>query len=111
MTRQHLNAHEYYQSADIQQLQPFDNLHLLEFKELKLKSMSRFETAISWMLETELKNYLEKYSVMMPGDQPNFISGRLSIQIHLNMETRLVQMKHLTVVITICNKIKMMSQF
>ena len=34
MTRQRLNAHEYYQSADVQQLRSFDNLHLLEFKEL-----------------------------------------------------------------------------
>ena len=73
--------------------------------------MSEFEPAISSMLETELKNYLEKYSVMMPGDHPAqfYIRqiGRLSIQIHLNMETQLVQMKHLTVVITIRNKIKM----
>ena len=37
---------------------------------VKLKSMSGFETAISWMLETELTNYLGKYSVMMPGDHP-----------------------------------------
>ena len=43
MTRQRLNAHEYYQSADVRQLRSIDNLLFLEFKELKLKSMLGFE--------------------------------------------------------------------
>ncbi len=37
-TRWRLNAHEYYQSNDVQQLCSFENLYLFEFKELLLKS-------------------------------------------------------------------------
>ena len=70
LTRQRLSAHEYYQSADVQQLRSFDNLHLIEFKEQTLKSMSGFETAMSWILDTKLKQYLEKFCILMPGDHP-----------------------------------------
>ena len=70
MTRHRLNAHEYYQSRNVQQLRSFDNLYLLEFKELPLKSLENFQTAVDWMLESNLKYYLEKYCILLPGDHP-----------------------------------------
>ncbi len=69
-TRWRLNAHEYYQSDDIQQLRSFENLYLFEFKELSLKSKSGFDTAINWILDSILAQYLEKYCTLQPGDHP-----------------------------------------
>ena len=69
-TRRRLNAHEYYQSTNVQQLRSFDNLYLLEFKELALKGINGFRKAIDWLLETNLNEYLQKYCILLPGDHP-----------------------------------------
>ena len=68
--RSRINIHEYQQSENVQKLRNFDNLFLLEFCELPLKSLSNFKTAISKMLNSKLSNYLEKFIIPMPGDHP-----------------------------------------
>ena len=79
LTRQRLNAHEYYQSENVQQLRSFDNLYLVEFRELPLKSRQAFETATGWLLDTVLESYLQRFCVLLPGDHPAQFYSRQAI--------------------------------
>ena len=47
-----------------------DNVKLLEMKELPLKSLKNLETALSWVTKSSLKQYMQKYLVLVPGDWP-----------------------------------------
>ena len=79
LIRQRLNAHEYYQSKSVQQLRSFDNLYLVEFQELSLKSRQAFETAIGWLLDTNLESYLQRFCVLLPGDHPAQFYSRQAV--------------------------------
>eukprot|EP00112_Aurelia_sp_Birch-Aquarium-sp1_P017527 Seg4073.2 transcript_id=Seg4073.2/GoldUCD/mRNA.D3Y31 product="hypothetical protein" protein_id=Seg4073.2/GoldUCD/D3Y31 len=69
-TRHRLSSHEYCQSQNVQQLRSFNNLYIMEFKKLKLKGKTGFQTAINWILDSELSEYLQSYCVLLPGDHP-----------------------------------------
>ena len=47
-----------------------DNLHLVEFAELRLKSMSDFEAAYDIALSTGLAKYMQKFVLLQPGYWP-----------------------------------------
>ena len=46
------------------------NLHLVEFAELRLKSMNDFEAAYDIVLSTGLAKYMQKFVLLQPGDWP-----------------------------------------
>lgn len=47
-----------------------ENLYLLEMKELPLKSLENFRSALNWITESRLKYYMKKHAVFTPGDWP-----------------------------------------
>ena len=46
------------------------NLHLLEMKELPLKSLDNFRTAVNWITKSRLKHYMREHVVLRLGDWP-----------------------------------------
>ena len=69
-TERRLETHEYKDSENVRKLRQLDNLSLLEFRELPLKSFSNFEQAMEWVTEGPLRKYLNKYVLLTPGDYP-----------------------------------------
>ena len=51
-------------------MRKMDNLHLVEFEELRLKSMNDFEAAYDIVLSTGLAKYMRKFVLLQPGDWP-----------------------------------------
>ena len=49
-------------------MRKMDNLHLVEFAELRLKSMNDFEAAYDIVLSTGLAKYMQKFVLLQPGD-------------------------------------------
>ena len=47
-----------------------DNLRLVEFAELRLKSMNGFEAAYDIALSTGLTKYMQTFVLLQPGDWP-----------------------------------------
>ena len=68
--RRRLETHEYKDSENVRKLRQLENLRLLEFRELPLKSFSNFEQAMEWITEGPLRKYLDKYVLLTPGDYP-----------------------------------------
>ena len=68
--RHRLHAHDYSTSENIRRLRSMENLYLLEMKELPLKSFTNFKTALTWICESKMKIYLNKFVLIMPGDWP-----------------------------------------
>ena len=66
--RSRLHIHNYANSENIRDLRSIDNVELLEMKELPLKSLKNFETALSWVTNSSLKQYMQKYLDLVPGD-------------------------------------------
>ena len=66
--RSRLHLHDYANSEDIRDLRCMDNVELLEMRELPLKSLPNFQTALSWVTKSNLKKYMQKYLLIVPGD-------------------------------------------
>ena len=76
--RQRLSVHEYCESTSVRTMRRMDNLHLVDFVELQLKSKENFKQAFDIVLNTNLKLYMEKFILLQPGDWPcQFFSRQL----------------------------------
>ena len=71
MERQRLEAHDYNASATVRSMRSFGDVHLLDFVKLPLKSRENYETAIGTVLQSNLKEYLSRFVVLLPGDWPS----------------------------------------
>ena len=70
MEREHLEAHDYCASADVRHLRKFDNVHLIDFLKLPLKSTTNYQT-LDVVCESKLKEYCSQFVVLMPGYYPS----------------------------------------
>ena len=71
LVRHRLDAHSYHHSSDVREMRCLNNLYLIEFTELQLKSKQDFATALNILQTTAMKEYLKRYSLLMPGDWPS----------------------------------------
>ena len=65
-----INIHQYCDSDNVQKMRKMDDLHLLDFVELRLKSKGDFNTAYDVAMHTGLATYLKKFIVFQPEDWP-----------------------------------------
>ena len=70
LQRQRIYTSKYCESDDVRTTRKMDNLHLVEFVELSLKSMNDFEAAYDIVLSTGLANYMQKFVLLHSGDWP-----------------------------------------
>ena len=70
MERKRLEAHDYGASADIQQLRKIENVHLIDFVKLPLKSKDNYLQALDIVVKSRLKDYLKHFHVLLPADYP-----------------------------------------
>ena len=68
--RKRLHVHKYASSQHTRDIRGMENLHLLEIKELPLKSLENFKSALNCITNRRLKGYVRTYVVLMPGDWP-----------------------------------------
>ena len=68
--RHRINIHQYCDSDNVRTMRKMDDLHLLDFVELRLKSKAEFNTAYDVAMHTGLAAYLKKFIVFQPGDWP-----------------------------------------
>ncbi|KAL9983834.1 hypothetical protein ACROYT_G006074 [Oculina patagonica] len=71
MERQRLEAHNYHASTVVRSMRSFDDVYLLDFVKLPLKSRENYETSLGLVLQSHLKEYLSKFVVLLPGDWPS----------------------------------------
>ena len=71
MERERLEAHDYCASADVRHLRKFDNVYLIDFLKLPLKSTKNYQTALDIVCDSKLKEYCSQFVVLMPGDYPS----------------------------------------
>ena len=76
MERERLEAHDYCASPDVQYLQKFDNVYVIDFLKLPLKSTENYETALGVDLNSKLKEYCSQFLVLMPGAYPSQLHPR-----------------------------------
>eukprot|EP00795_Rhopilema_esculentum_P002552 gene2552-748_t len=67
--RNRLQAHMYRENDNLRKMRSLENLYLVDFFELELKSRQNFDKALTVATKT-LKNYMEKFVVLVPGDWP-----------------------------------------
>ena len=67
---QNFNGKESIQSDNVRTMRKMDNLHLVEFAELRLKSMNDFEPAYDIVLSTGLAKYMQKFVLLQPRHWP-----------------------------------------
>ena len=70
LERHRINIHQYCDSDNVRTMRKMDDLHLLDFIELRLKSKEDFDTAYDLVMSTSLANYMKKFTVFQPGDWP-----------------------------------------
>ena len=70
LQRHALNTHQYSENDDVQTMRQMDDLHLVDFVELQLKSKEDFNTAYDIALNAGLGDYAKKFMVFQPGDWP-----------------------------------------
>jgi len=68
--RQRLNTHPYFENNNVQTMRKMDDLHLVDFVELQLKSKEDFNTAYDIALSAGLGDYAKKLIIFQPGDWP-----------------------------------------
>ena len=68
--RQRLSVHHYCEGNSVRLMRKMDDLYLLNFIELELKSVEDFAAAHDIAMETQLKQYMKKFVVIQPGDWP-----------------------------------------
>lgn len=69
-TRQRINTHKYCDNDNTRTMRKMDNLYLLDFIELRLKSKDDFDAAYDVVMSTGLANYTKEFVVLQPGDWP-----------------------------------------
>ena len=70
LQRQRLNTHQYSENDNVQTMRKMDDLHLVDFVELQLKSKEDFNTAYDIALSAGLDDYAKKFIIFQPGDWP-----------------------------------------
>jgi len=68
--RDRINTHRYCDNNNVRTMRKMDNLYLLDFIELQLKSKEDFSAAFDVVMSTGLADYMKKYIVLQPGDWP-----------------------------------------
>ena len=77
--RERLEAHDYHENEKIRELRTMKNTRLLDSIEQKLRSKSDFEITINEALKTPLKEYLQEFVVLEPGDWPARFYARQTV--------------------------------
>ena len=77
--RTRLSEHQYCEDNSIRTLRRMDDLHLIDFVELQLKSRQDFTAAYDIALSSGLKEYLKKFVIIQPGDWPCQLYCRQSV--------------------------------
>ena len=89
--RHRINIHQYCDSDNVQKMLKMDDLHLLDFVELRLKSKGDFNTAYDVAMHTGLAAYLKKFFFFSQGiGHANFIVDK-SCTNHLTTLSTLIQ--------------------
>ena len=70
LERHILEEHNYCSNSEVRSTTNMENLLLVNFVELQLKSKDDFATAYDIALDAGLKQYLKKFVVIQPGDWP-----------------------------------------
>lgn len=70
LERHILEEHLYCDDSGVRHMRTMDDLHLINFVELQLKSKEEFATAYDVALAGRLTRYLKKFVVVQPGDWP-----------------------------------------
>ena len=60
----------YRESDNVRRMRCLDNVHLVDFVNLPLKSNANFETALDILQRTSMGEYMSRYAVPIPGDCP-----------------------------------------
>ena len=68
--RHRVTAHEYCHHESVQTVRQMDNVHLVNFFQLTLKSKNDFDAAFDLVLSTKLSEYLKLFLIPQPGDWP-----------------------------------------
>ena len=76
IARNRLSTHENCTNPNVQVMGKMDDLFLVDFVELSLKSKLDFTKAMDIILDTGLKTYMEKFVVLQPGDWPSQFFSR-----------------------------------
>ena len=69
MGRHQIEPHD-YQGASSCSLRSFKDVYLIDFVKLDLKSKQNYEDAFNIVLDTNMREYLSKFIVLMPADWP-----------------------------------------
>ena len=79
--RHRVTTHTYCNDDSVNTMRKMDNVHLVDFFELTLKSREDFSTAFNVLMSTKLSEYLEKFLTPQPGDWPaQFYSRQIVYQ-------------------------------
>ena len=70
LERHRINIHQYCDSDNVRTMRKMDDLHLLDFIKLRLKSKGDFDTAYDVVMSTGLAFYMKTSIVFQPGDWP-----------------------------------------
>lgn len=65
MERERLKAHDYCASADVWHLRKFDNVYLIDFLKLPLKSTKNYQTALDVVCDSKLQEYCSQFVVLL----------------------------------------------
>lgn len=78
IVRNRLSTHEYCTNPNVRLMRKMDDLYLVDFVELELKSKQDFTKAMDIVLDTGLKTYMKKFVILQPGDWPcQFFSRKI----------------------------------
>ena len=69
MGRHQMESHD-YQAQDTRSLRSFKDVFLIDFVKLPLKSKENYEDAFDIVLNTNMREYLSNFIVLMPADWP-----------------------------------------
>lgn len=67
MGRHQMEAHDYQGTSS---LRSFKDVYLIDFVKLPLKSKKNYEDALQIVLNTNMREYLSKFIILMPADWP-----------------------------------------
>ncbi|XP_015755582.1 PREDICTED: uncharacterized protein LOC107335130 isoform X2 [Acropora digitifera] len=70
LERQRINIHQYCDNDNVRTMRKMDDLHLLDFIELRLKSKTDFDAAYDVIMSTGVAAYMKKFLIFQPGDWP-----------------------------------------
>ena len=70
LERHILEEHGYGDESGVRMMRTMDDLHLIDFVELQLKSKDGFSQAYDTVVASGLADYLKKFVIIQPGDWP-----------------------------------------